>query len=39
MSVVFTGDTKPNDYVIANAQGVDVLIHEMVVPTTVWGSL
>jgi ribonuclease Z len=34
--MVFSGDTKPNEYIIENAKGVDVLIHEMVVPTSVW---
>jgi ribonuclease Z len=38
LSMVFSGDTKPNDYMIANAQGVDVLIHEMVVPPEVWAA-
>lgn len=38
LSMVFTGDTKPNDYVISQAKGVDVLIHEMVVPPDVWAS-
>jgi len=36
MSMVFSGDTKPNDYLIAQAKNVDVLIHEMVVPPDVW---
>jgi ribonuclease Z len=36
MSMVFTGDTKPNYTVINQAKGVDVLIHEMVVPADVW---
>ena len=38
MSMIFTGDTKPNDYVIANGKGVDVLIHEMVVPPETWAA-
>ena len=36
LSMVFTGDTKPNYYVIDNAKGVDVLISEMVVPPETW---
>jgi len=36
LSMVFTGDTRPNEYVLANAKGVDVLVHEMVVPPEVW---
>jgi ribonuclease Z len=38
LSMVFTGDTKPNNYVIQNARGVDVLIHEMVVPPETWAA-
>lgn len=38
LSMVFTGDTKPNDFVLEQAQNVDVLIHEMVVPPDVWAS-
>ncbi len=36
LSMVFTGDTKPNYYVVENAKGVDVLISEMVVPPETW---
>jgi ribonuclease Z len=36
LSLVFTGDTLPNKYVIEQAKGVDVLIHEMTVPPEVW---
>lgn len=35
-SMVFTGDTKPNKFVLQNAQGVDVLIHEMTTTPEVW---
>jgi ribonuclease Z len=35
-SMVFTGDTKPNDYVLKNAEGVDILIHEMTTTPEVW---
>lgn len=37
LSMIFTGDTKPNNYVVRQAtNGVDVLIHEMTPPTEVW---
>lgn len=36
MSMIFSGDTKPNYNMISHAKGVDVLIHEMVVPAEVW---
>jgi len=35
-SMVFSGDTKPNTYMLENAQGVDVLIHEMATPPDIW---
>ena len=35
-SMVFTGDTKPNDYVLKNAKEVDILIHEMTTTPEVW---
>ena len=35
-SMVFTGDTKPNTYVLQNAQNVDVLIHELATDPSVW---
>jgi ribonuclease Z len=35
-SMVFTGDTKPTNYVIENGQGLDVLIHEMTTTPEVW---
>ncbi|HNY86314.1 MAG TPA: guanitoxin biosynthesis MBL fold metallo-hydrolase GntH [Candidatus Hydrogenedentes bacterium] len=38
MSMVFSGDTKPNNYMLEMASGVDVLIHEMVVPPEVWAA-
>jgi ribonuclease Z len=38
LSMVFSGDTRPNDYMVRQAAGVDVLIHEMVVPTEVWAE-
>ena len=37
LSMVFSGDTKPARYIIDQAtDGVDVFIHEMVVPPEVW---
>jgi ribonuclease Z len=39
LSMIFTGDTRPTEYVIEQANdGVDVLIHEMVVPPEVWAA-
>jgi len=38
LSMVFSGDTKPNYYMLEQAKGVDVLIHEMVVPPDVWAA-
>lgn len=37
LSMIFTGDTKPNNYVVEHAtDGVDVLIHEMTPTPEVW---
>jgi ribonuclease Z len=37
LSMIFTGDTKPNYYVVRQAtNGLDVLVHEMTPPTEVW---
>ncbi len=37
LSMIFTGDTKPNNYVIRQATaGVDVLIHEMTTTPETW---
>lgn len=36
LSMIFTGDTKPNYYLIDQASGVDVLIHEMTTQPEVW---
>lgn len=36
LSMIFTGDTKPNVDVVQQASGVDLLVHEMVVPAEVW---
>lgn len=38
LSMIFTGDTKPNYYLIEQAAGVDVLIHEMVMPAKIWAE-
>jgi ribonuclease Z len=38
LSMVFSGDTKPNDYMLRHGKAVDVLVHEMVVPATVWAT-
>lgn len=38
LSMVFSGDTKPSNYMIDQAKGVDVLIHEMVVPPETWAA-
>jgi ribonuclease Z len=41
LSMIYTSDTKPEELCIENAKndgkGVDVFIHEMVVPAQVWG--
>jgi len=36
MSVVFSGDTKPTDWMLKHAKGVDVLIHEMALSVNDW---
>ena len=36
LSMIFSGDTKPNYNMIKQAGGVDVLIHEMVMPAYEW---
>ncbi len=36
MSMVYTGDTKPETHSVAQASGVDVFIHECVIPPDVW---
>lgn len=42
LSMIYSGDTKPNAFMIENAAngntGVDVLIHEMVVPPETWSG-
>jgi ribonuclease Z len=36
LSMIFSGDTKPNSIMVNQAGGVDVLVHEMVMPAYVW---
>lgn len=36
LSMIFSGDTKPNTDMVNQAGGVTLLIHEMVVPAEVW---
>ncbi|MCX6235558.1 MAG: MBL fold metallo-hydrolase [Bacteroidetes bacterium] len=38
LSMIFSGDTKPNYHIIRQASGVDVFIHEMVMPADVWAT-
>ncbi len=38
MSMIFSGDTKPNNYMLNHAHGVDLLIHEMVMPAYDWAQ-
>ena len=38
LSMIFSGDTKPTYTMIDKAGGVDVLIHEMVMPAEVWAA-
>jgi ribonuclease Z len=38
LSMIFSGDTKPSQYMVEQGKGVDVLIHEMVVSPEVWAS-
>ena len=39
LSMIYCGDTLPNQYMIDQAKpGVDVLIHEIVVPADIWVS-
>lgn len=38
LSMVFSGDTKPNNFMLEHGKNVDVLIHEMVVPPGVWAT-
>lgn len=36
MTVVFSGDTKPTDWMLTHGKGVDVLIHEMALSVNAW---
>ena len=38
LSMIFSGDTRPNNYLLEQGAGVDVLIHEMVVPPDIWAG-
>ncbi|MFZ4570557.1 MAG: MBL fold metallo-hydrolase [Bacteroidales bacterium] len=38
LSMIFSGDSKPNKEMLSHAKGVDVLIHEMVMPAQVWAE-
>jgi ribonuclease Z len=38
LSLIYCGDTKPNHTMIDQAKGVDVLVHEMVMPPDQWAS-
>jgi ribonuclease Z len=38
LSMIFSGDTKPNKTMISMASGVDLLVHEMVMPAYVWAQ-
>jgi ribonuclease Z len=38
MSMIYSGDTKPNKTMLQQARGVDVLVHEMVMPPDQWAS-
>ncbi len=36
ISMIYSGDTKPNNTMMTQANGIDVLIHEMVMPPDQW---
>jgi ribonuclease Z len=38
LSMIYSGDTKPNYTMISQAQGIDVLVHEIVMPPDEWAS-
>ena len=38
LSMIYAGDTLPNNYMLGHASGVDVLIHEIVMPAAVWNE-
>jgi ribonuclease Z len=38
LSMIYSSDTKPNNTILAQSQGVDVLIHEMVMPPDQWAA-
>lgn len=39
LSLVFSGDTRPNYFMLANATNVDVLAHEVVVSPQLWATI
>jgi ribonuclease Z len=39
LSMIFSGDTKPNTDMVSQAGGVDVLVHEMVMPAYDWAYM
>lgn len=38
LSMIYAGDTLPNNYMLGHASGVDVLVHEIVMPADVWNQ-
>lgn len=38
LSMTYSGDTLPNNYTIGHTSGVDVMIHEIVMPADVWNE-
>ena len=36
LSLIYSGDTKPNHTMLDQAKGVDILVHEMVMPPDAW---
>ncbi len=38
MSIVYSGDTKPNSFMVENGKGVDLLMHETFLPATVFAN-
>jgi ribonuclease Z len=36
LSMIYSGDTKPNWTMVDQAKGIDVLVHEMVMPPIAW---
>jgi ribonuclease Z len=38
LSMIFSGDTKPNNYMLNHSHGVDLWVHEMVMPAYDWAQ-